>query len=242
MQADLAFREVTICGRWTIRLPEHKASLPCWQHWEYERLRAMYAAIRPDDYILDIGAEQGDLSALFASWLGEQGAISLIEPTAEVWPTIHSIFEANNLRPPAWSFSGFVADEERARPEPGKLLILPHWPIEVKGPTVEEPGFRFIDERPDIESITLDRFVGRTGFQPTVITIDVEGAEYLVLKGGAGTLLRDRPIVFCSVHPEMMRESFGHNPDDLHVLMTHHYGYKAEYLGYDHEAHWMYKP
>lgn len=224
----------TINGRWTLDLPDHRATLPSWPWWERDRLHAMWCTIRRGDVVYDIGAERGDLSALFASW----GArMVLAEPSARAWPTIRTIFEANGLPTPEACWPGFIGAKSD-----GGALNYGEWPEWAHAEVVEEPGFCHIDERPDISTLTIDELVAARIPVPNVITMDVEGSELLALQGARQTLLAFRPTVFVSVHPEFMRDRYGHTSDDLLVLMTHLHGYEAHYLGFDHEQHWMFRP
>jgi len=54
--------------------------------WEVERLAAMHAVVKPSDVVYDIGAEQGDMTALLASW-AFSGAVVAIEPNP--WVGVH---------------------------------------------------------------------------------------------------------------------------------------------------------
>lgn len=50
--------------------------------------------------------------------------------------------------------------------------------------------------------VTIDTFCGVRGIDPDVVKIDVEGAELRVLRGAHATLMRARPRIFLSVHPQ----------------------------------------
>jgi FkbM family methyltransferase len=56
-------------------------------------------------------------------------------------------------------------------------------------------------------------------FRPTVIKIDVEGAEQQVLQGAMKTLQRHQPIVIFE-HGSGSAESYGTGPADIHNLLT----------------------
>lgn len=224
---------------WTMRLPSHRAIQYMRPEgggkWEAERLAAMHAVIKPTDTVYDIGAEQGDMSALIASWVPD-GAVVLVEPNPLVWPCIQAIFEENGLREPVATFTGFCAShEELAHPNPSA-----GWPQCANGVIDPAAGFAHLAEQRDIKRTTVD-YLTRTAPPPDVITMDVEGAELQVLKGAAKTLAKRRPHVFVSVHPDFMAHHFGQCPQDVHDLMASH-GYTAELLAVDHEEHWHYKP
>jgi FkbM family methyltransferase len=56
------------------------------------------------------------------------------------------------------------------------------------------------------------------GYVPSLIKIDVEGAEGLVLRGAAGTLERSRPLV--AFEHGSAAQSFGFTHADIHELLT----------------------
>lgn len=226
-----------ILDRWELLLPDHRADRPQWPWWERVRLEAMYAAIRPGDVVYDIGAEEGDLSGLFATW----GArMVLFEPNPRVWPNIKAIWEANGLAP-CRKWVGFAAaDSTQDALETAAEMYPTFWPECAEGPLISDHGFLNLWERDDVARTRIDT-VAAVSERPDVITIDVEGAELSVLRGAERTLREDRPIVFCSVHPEFMVENYGVSPDELLAFMAD-CGYEHTYLGTDHEQHHMWKP
>ena len=213
-----------INGRWTLLLPEHRAARPQWDiangGWETERLAAMYDTIKPADVVFDIGAEEGDLPALWATWGAE---VVLFEPNPYVWPNIRVIWEANRLPLPRW-FAGFAANETVLRPPDMEPIFAEDdhagWPACAWGPVIGDHGFRNT---------------------PDVITMDVEGAELEVLRGAAATLRSRRPVVFVSIHPTFIPAMYPYTADAVHEFMAA-MGYTGEHLATDHEEHWRFAP
>lgn len=250
-----------INGRWQLLLPEHRHARPEWPWWEAQRLAAEHhvvdglqrelgspwsdvhsaepiPAARPLVYC--VGAEEGDFPALYASW----GAnVVLFEPNERVWPNIRAIFEANQLEDRVQAtFAGFA----------GRQTVMHHdrdphlgsiWPNCASGDVIGDHGFCNLWERPDIDSISLSWFVAqgeRDQLVPDMITIDVEGAELEVLRG-AGTVLKiAKPVVFVSIHPEMIEDRYKATHHDLHDFMQDH-GYESRFLCTDHEEHWFFQ-
>jgi FkbM family methyltransferase len=50
-----------------------------------------------------------------------------------------------------------------------------------------------------VRAITLDEFVDRESARPDLLKVDADGSEPAILRGGAGMLKRDRPVVICEV-------------------------------------------
>lgn len=237
---EVPVEETEINGRWTLRLPAHRARRPQWRiengGWETERLASMHDTLtaldgEDDPVVFDIGAEEGDMPALFASWGCD---VVLVEPNRRVWPNMRLIFEENDLNDPLACFVGFAADEDDGtEPEVG-------WPDCADGRVIGDHGFLNLSERPDVARTTIDR-LATTVRRPDAITIDVEGAELRVLRGAAGTLRLDRPLLWISVHPAFMVEMYGDHDHDLHRFLAD-LGYVGRLLAVDHEHHWFYVP
>lgn len=226
--------ETEINCRWLLSLPEHRADRPEWPYWEKERLASMHANLRPGWTVVDVGTEEGDLSALFASWVtadGAPGRIWLAEPNPRVWPNVRAIFEANDLTAAvAGCHVGFVShtahDDAYAWQEP--------WPDCAYGPLIGDHGFMTTWENPSAPTTTIDRLnVGGVD----AITMDVEGAELDVLVGAERTLADDRPLVWTSVHPDFLPQ-YGATAERLYAYMES-IGYRGELLAVDHEHHWL---
>lgn len=226
--------ETTINGRWSLKLPEHRAARPEWATgWEPERISSMHDHLGPGDVVYDVGAEEGDMPGLWASWGCQVG---MFEPNARVWPNIRVIWEGNELPPPLFAFPGFAADHDSPQLDYG----AGGWPDSAYGPVIGDHGFCNLCERPDIQRVSIDTMSKRHA-PPTGITIDVEGAELRVLTGARRTLQNHRPRVWVSIHPQFMDDTHGDTPEELQAFMSE-LGYEAEHLATDHEEHWLFSP
>ena len=114
------------------------------------------------------------------------------------------------------------------------------WPKESKGELVSVNRYEYINQHSvGIKQMKLDDLVERSGITPTAITIDVEGAELLVLEGAEKTLTENDLKVWVSIHPDLMEESFNKTKADVHRFMEN-LGYSKRYLATDHEEHYLY--
>lgn len=252
--------------RWTLLLPEHRANRgvypegtphegePVWDHWESERMAHLHQTIRPGDLVVDVGTEEGDLSALMAQF----GArVFLAEPNPLVWPNVRAIFEANDLEHVGW-LNGFFGDENNIDLIPSDVIVasaVPElsvewdeparwdpWPTSAYGPIIGDHGFRSLRENNDPERITPCFRIDELYLsQPIdIITMDVEGSELRVLKGAEETLRRDHPTLYVSVHPDFMRDEYGDEPSDLADFLDS-LGYSCELLTDVHELHYVWR-
>ena len=84
-------------GEHEIILPEHRANREEWYSksgWEKKRLEHMKKNIKKGDVVMYVGAEEGDMCGIVATWGAE---LIMFEPNNKVLPNIKAIWEANKL-------------------------------------------------------------------------------------------------------------------------------------------------
>lgn len=239
---------VTMPTGHTLRVIEHRARAHNFETWEAEALRAICAVLRPGSVVFDVGAEEGEFSALYGMITGPEN-VHLFEPTPSVWPNIRAVWEANHSAPPGGAFAGFAGRTGDARHLRASMDV---WPACSAGPLQPDSRFSVTTERPDIPATSLDLW--RAGLRSRcaakrvdVITCDVEGAEVLVIDGAQTVLTEDRPDVFVSVHPDDFIERFPSwwgGPclrEHLFTLFAEN-GYDARHISTDHEEHFHFVP
>ena len=237
-------KETIINGKYKLILPDHRADRPEWDikrgGWEVERIDAMLSILKKGDLVLDVGTEEGDISALLAQ---KSENIVMFEPNPRVWSNIKAIWEANKLKNPIACWVGFAANQNDYK---GDFNVKPfEFPECANGPLISDHGFKELSKEydvvPQIKIDTLMTMVYAVREQPVkLITIDVEGSEFEVLKGAEETLRDDHPNVFVSVHPEFMFAQFGNYTAELTNFMKDR-GYSFEILAFDHEYHFWFK-
>jgi len=238
---DWRWVPTVINRRWTLNLPSWRGYRREWPVWEAEHIGKIFELIRDigDPVIFDVGAEQGDMPALWASW----GArVLLIEPSPAAWPVIRLVFAGNNLTP-AGCFVGFAAADDWEGHPDFDATPSPAWPACAYDVLRPDAGFRHLSEMgADVgPRARLDTLAVEHGLTPDVITIDVEGAEYEVLAGASGLLAEARPQVVCSVHETFMADGYGHTVEQLAGFMAG-LGYRPHLLADDHERHVWWQP
>jgi FkbM family methyltransferase len=194
--------------------------------------------LKRGDLLFDVGAEIGWISSIYAQFVGGEN-MCLFEPCIELCPSILGTWKESGIETPKCCTLAFVGDTEQQ-------IAVPHhgcWPDEAKaGQILTNTKFRHINEDGnDIPRVTLDAFIARTGYKPNAVTIDVEGAELMVLRGAERMLRELRPLVWVSIHEEAVTERYQQDPKQIYALMES-CGYDGTNLGFDHEAHWMFKP
>jgi len=241
-----------INGKYELWLPEHRAAREQWSlangGWEVGRIEEMLDVLKPTDILFDLGTEEGDISALLVKESGCK--IVMFEPNDRVWPCIKEIWKANNLPLPMGLYPGFLGSDDFLN----LSGLNQNWDV-IGCNMIPDHGFKQLYENyPDVPRITLDSYCERTGWYPTVITMDCEGAEFEIIRGAEKTLREKKPIIFMSVHPVFMyesyrnegkwREMYGERQDVVHMLrFIDELGYTHRCIEYDyHELHMRFDP
>lgn len=215
-------------------LPRPLADWDVFAVWERARFHSMRHNLRHGMVLFDVGTEQGWCNLLYASMVGPANMV-LIEPTPEFWPNIRATWERNYSDPPRACYDGLLSDKTT---DPRKEFDA--WPASSDGPLIDRNKYQYVHEHTaDIAETRLDDLVTRIGVVPDALTLDVEGAELLVLQGGREILERHHPLVWVSVHPDLGERDYGVTPDQVHDFMDG-LGYQRQHLATDHEEHWFY--
>lgn len=215
-------------------LPEPQASWGVYDAWERERFHSMRDNLARGDVLFDIGAEHGWCSLVYASYVGPENMV-LVEPTAAFWPNIKATWERNYTERPRGFFDGFFSDKTTF-----VSSMVRCWPDACANPLIDRGPYASLNGSP-AKRDRVDDFVRRSEINPTALTIDVEGAELLVLRGAENTLRTLRPKVWVSVHPEMLERDYGTKASDVLQFMNG-LGYEAHHLADDHEIHVYFSP
>jgi FkbM family methyltransferase len=217
-------------------LPVPLADWDVFACWERERFHSMRDNLTYGDILFDVGTEQGWCNLIYADMVGPTNMV-LIEPTAEFWPNIKATWDRNYHYPPLACWDGLVSDVTDT-----KTRVFKPWPAAADGDLIDRNKYQYIHSHSgDIKQLTLDDLVTRSGIIPNAITIDVEGAELKVLHGATDTLIEHRPLVWASLHDDLLERDYNATIEDVHTFMES-LGYIPTFLAKDHEQHWFYQP
>lgn len=179
--------------------------------------RVLRGLIRPGQVILDIGANIGYFSLLFAKWLRGKGEVYAFEPFPATKRRLERNLELNPklrslVRLRATAISDFVGCISMSAPDEGNS------------------GCNYLSASGDgdIAVTTLDAFAQQECFSRVdLIKVDVEGSEVALLKGARGTLERFRPLVMIEINPGTLRR-FEQTAGDV-VSLLGKYRYRMAY-------------
>lgn len=197
-----------------------EASLTYWRGLRTPNLNDLYDFVRhhvkPGDVVWDVGANMGLLSFASAHRVGPGGAVISFEPDWWSYGLLHRSRRLNpELAPRMQCLPLAVADQASLL----TLIIPKHGRaathLEIAGGAGNEITGG-TSETLLVPTVTLD-WVAQSQRPPTVIKIDVDGAEHRVLLGAREILRRHRPRILIEVYER--------NADAVGALL-HEHGYK----------------
>lgn len=177
----------------------------CWLgSYEYEKQRVYKRSVKPGDVIYDIGANVGFYTLLSSVLTGNSGHVFAFEPLPGNLRYLRKHLELNYISNCSVIEAAVAGEEGEARFESraerteGRLSPI--------GTIV-------------VRTVAIDSLLAQGGIRPpSLIKIDVEGAEIECLRGAARTIRTSHPIIFLATH--------GTEPHGACVSMLAEWGYR----------------
>jgi len=164
-------------------------------NYETSIQRALSSHLRPGSAFYDVGAHIGILSLLAGRLVGSAGSVFSFEADPANAERIEEHARQNEFRqihvmPRAvWRTGGRLRFERASAQSSRNQGVITTQPAASAANTIE------------VEAIALDDFA-RGHVPPTLIKIDVEGAEAEVLGGSEEVFASARPVLICEIHGE----------------------------------------
>ena len=146
------------------------------------------------DIVFDIGANIGHTSYVFSEMVGRDGCVCCFEPSRELFLDLQR--NAEHFLSPAFLENIAINDGikktvrffySNQEPEAGTIINDPELVGEERLPS---------HIAYDVHTMSVDEYVGSTNRQPNLVKIDVEGAEYQVVRGMQRTIKQCAPLIF----------------------------------------------
>jgi FkbM family methyltransferase len=167
---------------------------------------ALRGVVRPGQTVFDVGAHVGGFSRLASRLVGPNGRVCAFE----VSPRILPLLSANLARQNAWNTTVYAAAVHERSLQQIDLYHSRYLNDRVVKSDYEKPtGVS------KVTTLSLDDFVETTGFAPDILKIDVEDAEWHVIRGGAETIKAHKPTVIL--------DNSSTNPDYLKYFLANGY-------------------
>ncbi|MEX0918574.1 MAG: FkbM family methyltransferase [Candidatus Paceibacterota bacterium] len=144
--------------------------------------------LKSDDIFYDVGANFGFYTFL-AEHLINTGEVHSFEPNERVFKYLKQNTTGSEI----------LANRQALSDQVGTATFFDSV-IDSSASSLLRQAKRPVDDykKIEVETITLDEYV-KTHTPPTIIKIDVEGAEYSVVKGGLETIKKYQPIIILEV-------------------------------------------
>ena len=172
--------------------------------------------LRAGETIVDIGANYGQYTVLFAAFAGPAGKVVAFEPDPSARVLLERNVRINGFGPRVTIEPLAVSDasgthEFFARPG-GAMSSLQRAGLGTNAGAADVSRFQ-------VDTVTLDDYLERHGpGDPDWLKIDAEGAEINILRG-ASRLMRGRTKIVCELHPYAW-PSFGTTFEGLRALVS----------------------
>ena len=178
---------------------------------EADALGAFLFLLRPDDHVWDIGASVG-LFTVHAA--GAVRRVVAFEPDPATFTRLRQNVEVNGLTDRVDCRMAALGDRN------GQVALCTDG-LDGNAPSVADLG-RHAGVTAAFMT-TIDHLVDSNLAPPTVLKIDAEGAEVLVLRGAIQLLASPRAprLIFLEVHPKFL-PSFGATAEAVEALVSQH--------------------
>lgn len=181
--------------------------------------------LRPGDIFFDVGAHCGWMALKAARCVGAKGKVVAFEP-APVLFTLARYHQKINRLHQLIIIPQAVSNQD----SDGALFYVLNDGMSFRNSlTIGSENVPYVSpgekKALKVPATTLDTFFSNTGLIPTLIKIDVEGAEMLVLEGAQQLIERYHPALIVAIHPYWLP---AHQSADQLFTFLSRYGYSCK--------------
>jgi FkbM family methyltransferase len=177
--------------------------------------KALRRFVQKGSSVIDVGANVGVVSLAFSRWVGPSGRVLAIEPEKRNVQALQRAVESSEFG------SNVTILQKVAADAPGQLYL-----------DINEanPGDHRLSPRGiQVAAITLDQIINDLGWSNiSLIKIDVQGAEPLVLRGAERILQTIKPPFFIEIFDQGLR-GFDSSANEL-IRFMELYGYRPHLI------------
>lgn len=164
--------------------------------YEAENISFFRKSIKRNDFVMDIGAQIGLMSKLFADLVGPNGNVFSFEPTPMTFGVLKQTLKLNGIENIVHPVQEAVSDKN------GKAIFnISEIDIDASNSLTNLNKGEHV-KGIEVNVTSIDEFVKKNLLKKVdFIKIDAEGAEYFVLVGATNTITEHRPIINLALHP-----------------------------------------
>lgn len=164
----------------------------------------------PDQIFLDIGANIGLVSVYVAAKL-PQATIHAFEPGSTQRGFLQRTVSQNKI-------DNIKVHHQALGDKIGEATFYVHNPKQAALDGLQDTGRRGQTKAVMVPMITLDTWWQAIGMpKVSVIKIDTEGAELLVLRGGKNFITEVKPVIFLEIEPANL-QAYPYTADDIKIF------------------------
>lgn len=200
--------------RWNLDLREGiDLSIYLFGRFEAETVRAYRRILKPGDTVLDVGANIGAHTLLFAQCVAPTGRVVAAEPTAYAYAKLVELVQNNRpLSDIVSAHQAMLTASSGAEVEPE---LYSSWSVESGNAPQHALHLGTAKTTRGAMSIALDDLVQRERLtRVDLLKLDVDGWEMDVLRGARETLKKLKPVIVFELMPHGLEER-GHSAREM---------------------------
>lgn len=185
-------------------------------NFEIELYNGIRLGLKPGKVMFELGTYCGVLTVLAARIAGDAQCVVLFEASPVSAARAQAMAAANGL-PDIKVINAFVSDRSGALQDFYLIDSGAGAAVQSADPTIASlfPQARKVE----VPTLTLDEWLAENGLRPDLIKIDIEGAEFLALKGMQNLLVTSGPDLILELHGDRM-PGIGGNLHEMYALLS----------------------
>lgn len=203
---------------------------------EQETTALFRELVNDGDVVLDLGANIGYFTLLFAQLVGDSGKVYSFEPEPRNFHYLTKNIELNNFKN-VHAYQKAVSNQSNK----DKLYLCPydtghHTLYQNEGISSYRPDHASEEvEFLEVDVVALDQFLDKEASKVHVIKMDVEGSEALALAGMKELLSQAQDIKIILEFFPLLISKMGQSPADVINLLSADYGFKIYAISGEYE-------
>ena len=167
--------------------------------YEERELRFLESMLKPGDIFIDVGANIGLFSLVASAIIGESGKVYAFEPYSKNFDKLLHHIKLNGLE-------NVIAERRAVSDKSGWIDLKANEDDDNDG-MISAYVDTFTSSE-TVPTIGLDQYITGNIKQPIrFIKMDIEGGEYLAIKGMSSTLTKDHPVVLVEINPDILSKN-----------------------------------
>lgn len=171
---------------------------------DYEAANVAFinAHVPREGVVLDIGAQIGLMTKLFADLVGPHGNVYAFEPTPLTFRYLQMTIAINEVSDRVSANNVAISEKTETC-----LFNVSEFDIDASNSLMNTQGLRRT-RAISVQTISIDEFITNNQVKKVdFIKIDVEGAELKVLLGARATISMHKPAIQLALHPQFLPDA-----------------------------------